>query len=434
MRITEKIIREGKFWLSSESQHEIHGKLIISDGGEIELEMTDVFGSGLDKLNDNVNISRIQGRTEKGLVTLDNCFYLTRKNFISHGVNKARIYVNKAILGVAYEANEAVTINTFCFSVEGLEEWLHMHPIRIDYEDILKISIKCSMPKGILVSSIDGMEIQLTFEVTSPSLPAFTEAKIKHQAYIQLVSKEERPLSDFMAVAAKINSFLCFAIDKTVCIKNVSATSREVTREIGEKETSIDMEIFYQNPIFSPKEPKISPHEMLFLFPDIQENSSEIIKNWLEMYKVAEPALDLYFSQKIGAYRYLQAKFLVLAQGLEVYHRKIFGKKLTLRKRLDELLTQFESFYNNSGEIKKIAGDIVGVRNYLTHYNITKPNELEFKDKAQDASTLRFLYMKMESIFQLHFLKRIGFTDKNIKQIVQKNYQLKQKLDMKNPS
>ncbi len=431
MRISEKIVIEGEFWLPSDTKNKIPGKLIISDGGEIELEITGFFGQGIDGLNDTVDISRIQGETEKGLVTLDNCFYFNRKiSFPSYG-SKSRVCANMAIFGVAYKASETIAFNTFSFSVEGLEEWLCMRPITVDVNNLrTKALIKYSKPKDMLFCSFNRMKIQLTFAANLPVFP-IDKAEIKHNAYIKLVSKEERPLSDFMKVAGQLNSFFCFAIDKIVCIKNVTATSRNVLIEIGKKRKKIpfSMEIFYQSQIFSPTEPKINMHNMLFQFKNVENNSSNIIKNWLEMYKVAGPALDLYFSQKTGAYRYLQAKFLVLAQGLEVYHRKIYANRLQLRERLRELFAQFESFYNKSDEIDDIATDILGVRNYLTHYD-----KDEFKGKTQDASTLYFLYTKMESTLQLHILKYIGFTDEEIKVITQNNHQLKQKLDMKNTS
>ncbi len=444
MRVAEKIVREGKFWLSSNTKDRISGKLIISDGGEIRLEMTDVFGKGSDdkfeSIFDEVNavdISRILGVTEKGPVTLDGCFYLSTRVSTS-GINTSHIHVSKAMLGVSYEKNEIATFNTFMFSVEGLEEWLSINTIKIeielDYNNYpSNVLIKHSMPEDISFSSIDDIDIQLVFGVSLPRLSFSDYVKIKHLAHIKLVSEKEKPLSDFIAIATKLNSFLCFAIDKTVSIKDVVATSNSVL--FGSRKKPKSVEIFYKSSIFSPKKLEINANDMLFLFPSIKNNSSEIIKNWLEMYKATTPAVNSYL-HKINTYVHMDDKFLALVQWLEVYHQKIYKevcrrkpykrKGPSLNERLCDLLNSFKNFYSNNSKIDKIAQDIAGIRNYLIH------RDNEFKDKAQDAKTLYFLSMIMESIFQLHLLKKIGFTDKDIEQIAQANTELKWKLDMNN--
>ena len=426
MRITEKIVADGEFWLPSDPQRKIPGKLTISDGGEIELEITNVFGDWRDQFNDTIDISRILGATEKGRVTLDNCFYLSKKLSLVPGgsASKARIHVNKAILGVAYETDETATFNTFSFSVEGLEDWLCIRPITVDVKDFpTKAFIKYSRPKDIFFCLFDRMKIQLTFGATLPGFSVIDKAEIKHNAYIKLVSKEERPVSDFIAMATKINSFFSFAIDKIICIKDVRATSKNVLIKTGEKgkKTPLYMEIFYQSPIFSPKKPTTHSQEMLFVFPDIKKDIKNTISKWIEIYDTTHPALNLCI-HKANTYKYLEDKFLTLSQGLEIYHQKTYKKKSHLDARFHELLTSFSNLYGVKKQTRKIATDIAGIRNYLTHYSN------KHKDKAKDPETLYFLYTKMQSIFQLHFLRCIGFNDEEIEKIAQKNYQLKRKL------
>ena len=445
MRVAEKIVRNGKFWLPSDPETKIHGKLIISDGGKIRLEMTDDFGIGIEggkfrpflDESSSVDTSRILGEIEEEDVTLDGCFCLSSPFLVlAQGINTCDIHVSRAMLGTAYGA-EVAKFNTLRFSVEGLEEWLDIRAITVDYNisDLLSEAyIKYSLPKAMSLSSIDGIDIQLGFRADLPSRRSIVEAKIKHHAYIKLISEKERPLSDFIDMVTKLNSFLCFAIDKTVSIKDVVAKSNLVLSRVG-KNTPASVKIFYQSYIFSPQKPEICFQTMLFLFPDIKDNSSDTIKNWMRVHKTTDPAINLYL-HKISTYVYMDDKFLALVQGLEVYHQKIYKevcrrkpykrKGLSLNERLCELLNSFKNFYSNNSKIDQIAQDIVGIRNYLIH------RDNGFKDKAQDAKTLYFLSMIMKSIFQLHILKEIGFTDRNIKQIAQDNPELKQKLDMNN--
>ena len=436
MRVAEKIVRNGKFWLPSDPETEFHGKLIISDGGKIRLEMTDDLGIGMEGgkfrpfLDEPriVDTSRILGKIEKEDVTLDGCFCLSSPLLMfAQGINTCHIHVSRAMLGVGYKS-EVAKFNTFRFSVEGLEEWLGICAIEIDRSDLpSKASIKYSRPEDINLSSIDGVDIQLVFEFSDiKNLPIITEATIKNLAYIKLISKKERPLSDFITITDKLNSFLCFAIDKTVSIKDVVATSNPVLQ--GDSKKPAPVKIFYRSYIFSPKKPEIYFQTMLFPFPYIKDNASDTIKNWIKIYKTTYPSISLCL-HKAGEHRYMDDEFLTLAQGLEVYHRKTHPNTLTklrLNQRLCDLLNSFKKLYSKNGEIEKIAEDIAGIRNYLIHRNN------RFKDKSDNAGLLDFLSMKMESIFQLHLLKEIGFTDGNIKKIAQKNPELKQKLDMNN--
>ena len=67
---------------------------------------------------------------------------------------------------------------------------------------------------------------------------------------------------------------------------------------------------------------------MLFNFGAIKTNAQEVFNNWLNSYEYLSPALSLYFSTKAGAQKYLDGKFLALAQGLETHHRRTSSETL----------------------------------------------------------------------------------------------------------
>ena len=102
----------------------------------------------------------------------------------------------------------------------------------------------------------------------------------------------------------------------------------------------VSIEICYRSLPYSKDEPKIYPRKMLFRFAQIRDNVERIVNNWIEAYDQIHPALNLYFSTKTGAQKYLDGKFLALAQGLETYHRRISNEKL-----MDE--GEFKEFVEN---------------------------------------------------------------------------------------
>lgn len=68
-----------------------------------------------------------------------------------------------------------------------------------------------------------------------------------------------------------------------------------------------------------------------------------------------------------------------------------------------------------SGEKRSQMIDrIVKTRNYLTHY------DTDSERQAAKGQVLEFLCWKMNALFRLHFLKLIGFNEREIDSIVDK--------------
>ena len=76
-----------------------------------------------------------------------------------------------------------------------------------------------------------------------------------------------------------------------------------------------------------------------------------------------------------------------------------------------------------SKERSKLLRKIIDTRNYLTHYSE------ELKSKSTEGNELWLLCQKMEVIFQLHFLKVIGFSEDEIKNVIENCYPLKSKVN-----
>lgn len=459
MRIEEEYAKTGYFWLPENEGRKIPGTLTISNGGDIELEVVGLFDESIQAINGNDDLSRIIGHIEKdGLVTLDNCFY-TKKNISFGGISKSKVCVNRVLSGAAYDKDEPVTFNSLSFSVDCFDEWVGISGIKVDNDWENKTAdITYKPPENIDYQLDNGMLLAICFACTLPGFPNTTEAKITQRAYFKLVSEDLRSLGDFTEVAYKLTNLMCFAIDTTVTLNNLIATSSEIQREISEgRRYPVPIRIYYPSIPFSEEVPKKSFHQMLFSYRVITSNAQDIFNNWINAYEIIAPALSLYFSTKIGAQKYLDGKFLALAQGLETYHRRtsdeklmdsnefeslvseiikacpeqnlewlkgrlMHGNEINLGKRLKRIIEPFKDKLGNSKERKSLLRKIVDTRNYLTHYNE------DLKDSAAQGSELWGLCQKMEVIFQLHFLKVIGFSDEEISAVTENCYPLKRKL------
>lgn len=459
MRIKE-YIKTGYFWLPEQQENKIPGILTIHDGGGIELEVVGLFDESIEALNGEYNLSRIVGYVEKdGLVTLDNCFYI-KKNISLGGISKSKVHVNRVFSGVAYDKDEKITFNSLSFSIDCLDEWVGISGINVqnDWDNRTAI-ISYKPPEKISYPLDNGMQLEICFAYTLPGFPNTTEAKITQRAYFKLSSETLKPLSDFTEIAYRLTNLMCFAIDATVTLKDLTATSMEIHREINEgKSHPVLIHIYYKSTPFSEKSPKKSWHQMLFNYGAIKTNAQDIINNWLNAYEILSPALNLYFSTKTGAQKYLEGKFLALAQGLETYHQRtsdeklmseesfrllvnsikkncpeeninwldgrlMHGNEINLGKRLKRIIEPFKDHLGSSKERSKLLRKIVDTRNYLTHYNE------DLKAKSAEGRDLWLLSQKMEVIFQLHFLKVLGFSSSEIKNVIENCYPLKNKME-----
>jgi len=456
MRIEEEYIKTGYFWLPEQQENKIPGILTIKDGGYIELEVVGLFDESIDALNGEDDLSRIIGHVEKdGLVTLDNCFY-AEKNISFSGISKSKIRVNRVLSGIAYNKDVEITFNSLSFSIDCFDEWVSISGINVqnDWDNQTAI-ISYKPPEKISYSLDNGMQLEICFAYTLPGFPNITEAKITQRAYFKLSSETLKPLGDFTEIAYKLTSLMCFAIDTTVSLKNLTARSMEINKG---NSSPVPINIYYRSNPFSEKSPKKSWHEMLFNYGAIKINAQDIFNNWLNAYETLSPALNLYFSTKTGAQKYLDGKFLALAQGLETYHRRtsdeklmskedfrllvdsvknncpeeniewldsrlMYGNEINLGKRLKKIIEPFKEYLGSSRERKKLLRKIVDTRNYLTHYNE------DLKDKSAEGKDLWLLCQKMEVIFQLHFLKVLGFSDNEIKNVIENCYPLKSKIN-----
>lgn len=437
----------------------IPGILTINDGGKIELEIVGLFDDSIEALNGKDSLSRIIGHVEKdGLVTLENCFY-TKKSFSSGGISKSTVLVHQVLSGAAWDKDEKVTFNTLSFSVDCLDEWVGISGITVDNDwENETATISYKPPETISFPLDNGMTLKLCFAYTLPVLPGFKESKITQRAYFKISSDSLCELSEFTTIAFKITNLMCFAMDETVTVKTLSATSTEIMRNVGEEQYPEPIKIYYQSNPYTEKEPNKNWHDMLFTFGTIKSNAEQIFNNWINAYDYLSPALGLYFSTKTGAQKYLDGKFLALAQGLETYHRRtsdetlmepkefnalvntildgcpedsyewlkgrlMHGNEINLGKRIKKIIEPFKQHIGTSKERRKLLRSIVDTRNYLTHYN----NDL--KDKAANGRELWILCIKMELIFNLHFLKVIGLTDDEIESVVKNRRPLKRKIN-----
>ena len=461
MRVEGEYKKSGYFWLPDRDDEKIPGILTVQDGGQVELEIVGLFDNSITAFSRGNELERIIGHVEEdGLVTLDNCFYM-KKNFALIGISKSKISVDRMFVGVGLGKGKKVEFNSFRFSADCLDKWVGISGIDtcVDFQNH-KLSIQYKLPETINFSLDNGMTLNIAFKYIGPHFGDKAEAKIAEQVYLELRSGELREFSEFSMIAFKLTSLLCFAMNRTVSLKNVSAISSQIQRRDGSgNECPVSIAIYYQSNPYAVKSPSINRNDMLFDFISVKDNAEKIFNNWIAAYDHLSPVLGLYFSAKTDAHKYLDGRFLALVQGLETYHRRTsdvtrirqkdydslvciimdlcpkhhsdwlagqlkYGNEISLRQRLKTLTDPFKGHLGPHKDRSKLISKIVFTRNYLTHYTE------DLQSLASAGRELWILCLKMEVIFSLLFLEVIGFTDDEISSVLKSCSSLKQKLSI----
>ena len=158
-----------------------------------------------------------------------------------------------------------------------------------------------------------------------------------------------------------------------------------------------------------------------------------------------------------GASKYLEIRFLLLIQGIEILHRQSsdqtemdqetfknlidvvvncapndmqdwlneklsFANELSLRKRLQEMLEPFWHFFKTETNKNLFVNSVVTTRNYLTHAS----SDLE--NKSTEWDRLFVLVENLEALFQLHLLQSIGIRQEKIEDLAENHRRLRHKL------
>ena len=462
MRIKEEIKRVGEFWLPSSPENQVSGTLSISDGGNTKLELAEPLDSSLSAMFsfNSDNLGRILGHVETdGPVTLDNCYYINNKRSMVRGglIASDIIGVNRVFTGFRYEKGVSPRFNEFTFSVEGIDEWVGISGIEVDYQfEKSALTISYNRPEDISLDLKNGMQLIITFAWTPPGFPNAQRAEVTQKTYFKLVSQEARGLEEFTSVAQKITAFLCFIMNEIVCLDSMSATSDNLRQDIGDGSTAlIPVEIYSSSWPYAKNEPAIDQRNMLFKYKDKQNCVESLINKWIENYEQIAPALDLYFLAKTGTLPTLNMRFLALAQALEAFHRNTSAEmhmdkaeckeickkmieacpeehrdwfrpklqranELTLKNRIEKLIEPFDCFIDNERK-PRLINSIKDTRNYLTHPD----SDSDLESRAAKGEDLILLCLKMNALFRLQFLKLIGFNEQEINDIVDKCTRLK---------
>ena len=480
MKVINPVDAPGYFWLPENPNYKLPGVLKISEVGDIEVRITSLYSGkwdsnvesligdtlpwdGIKKHNRIVGV--VDTEVPHQYVTLEDCIYIGKSIPLPNGIASAHIRVNRAFIGVHSDTAEEVNFSRIRFCVEGLDEWLGESSTKVVHrrgeKGELEVQVDFSpLEKKTYSASCDGMEVEFDFSYTIPPGANVAETKITQKAYISLRSPNLHSFDEFRSLLSKLQNFLCFAIGHTVSLTSVEGDSSKIGQKLDNGRILLEpTKIYYKSIPTSESNVNFHQYDLLLPFQVISDQFDGILTQWLTRYDEIEHALNRYFTVMFGASEYLEIRFLLLTQGIEILHRKLcdkaemnqeefenlidtvvkcapknkrkwlndklrFANELSLRIRLKEMLKPFFYLYNTNGDIKSFVNSIVNTRNYLTHSNS------DLMSKSVEGGQLYVLIQNLEVLFQLRLLQFIGLDRKQIEELAESQRVIRKKLQV----
>ncbi len=460
MRVFDEIVRSGYFWLPEQTYEQgLPGTLTIRDGGQAELEILGNFDRDITDYESHWAIPRVVGHIEKeGSVTLEFCRYRT-KSLSFGGIGKSVLHVHYTIIGANFGEDEEAEFNVFRFAIEGLENWISDSGTVIQMEKERRTAlVSYKAPSDRKYTLGNSMTLMISFDARLSRTDWGLGGKIVEVVHFKIESSKRQSLDAFAMVAKKLTNLLCLAMEETVSIKEAHVSwGKLIKKDPSGRPRSSAMRLYYRSLPTVERTSKTHYHPGLFSFKDIEDRFQNFLSGWFDAYEAIEPALDLYFSTRVGGHRFVEPHFLALAQALETLHRRTSAEKLMskdkfsklvksllsqcpeehqdwlrgrismgneppLRQRLASLAMPYAELLGGTDAVKALVKRVTDTRNYLTHY------DPRLEKKAALGSELNELSMRLEALVELHLLQRIGFTPDEITNLAKSGQRLPQKL------
>ncbi len=417
MRITDKYEKRGQFWFDDNRNKKFQGTLFIENGGLATLKLEN-SGLATLKLENSAfpQKDRILGNLNEGdSVLLEKCVEIGVR--IRNEFNIRQYRVGRVFETFVFDPKcKNIKINSFTFSVDGLNHWIEKTGISTENGENRNEKIyRCKSLDSVDYKLKNDMAISFSFHLSFSSDHS-KEITIKEEKKITLQSSEPKDIDDFIGIANKIVLFLCFVMDETVCIKNIQLKSDEFPGEKGS--------LFYESRPFKTKINKFY-YPILLYFCEIEDFETTINK-WLEILDLTKPALYLYLLSKAQNKRFAEDKFSNLMQVSEAYCQRFHknaGEKF--EKIMEKMFKgKIEKYCSDQKKFTDIFKKIRDTRNYVIHYNPDK----EFASmKGNDIYCINEF---VEGLIQIRILEDLGIDSSIIKKICNNNYKtLKRRLD-----
>ncbi len=310
---------EGIWWLPTAPSDQLVGKLIVSSEFEITLSLAGVFGDQSNIFEKNL-IPIVLGIAwdcplDK-LFTLKDCIKIGHE-ISSPGITREKYFCGRLFAGAHIESEDDFSFSRATVQFSGLPSWAegltglaerHVFPgegqqNELEIQWVSTESLGGKIPGGQVLLRVGA---KISGSQRKRCIEEFVQFDINCEQPISAEELHKRyiySLQNFMTLATDHPNAL---VDFYVNTPNNRNPIKVLAAQTYYDKSATDL--------FS--------YKMLFTLADIRERAVELIARWIELSDRLRDVLSLYFSTQYKPDSYVDIKFFVVFQSLEVYERR----------------------------------------------------------------------------------------------------------------
>ncbi|MGI8518095.1 MAG: HEPN domain-containing protein [Acidimicrobiia bacterium] len=447
----------GQWWLPESPEAGCYGTLRFDGTNSPELRLTGSlrplargFGGG-----ESFTPDIILGFTENGkAVTLYQC-HETHTGFSFPGTPTSTYIATFAIVGHHFPAKDKVRFEKFWIRYDRLVEWTQLtgftHQLDMDENSLRGITVDWHAPAPYEVN-VAGWQAKFTHWVHREG-DRLEHYNLEHQVRLEVQPPEPKSIEGFHSEFANhYRNFVTLGLGKPVYTSHLEAVP---VPDADNADPSVPTSSIYH---YSSRKQKvvgkIDEFKMLFSLRAISADYADCLQHWYSRTELLRPVYNLYFGTLYSEPGYVETEFLILAQALESYHRRVVGGALlgperfgpvkeallstigredlditteareayerklhyfdepALRRRAKEVVRSFgETAHLLIPKAASFADRLANTRNYLTHYDES------LRELSAAGDDLWLLAQQVRFVLELCFLREMGLSDERIRKM-----------------
>lgn len=322
---------------------------------------------------------------ELGLVTLDRCVAARPGRSGKVHLSWASYRFENVFRGRHYGTDSEMSLRSLGFCAVGLEQMLHGLDVRETTLD-------------------DGCRLR------------FVPDSDRTTAHAEIRPQAATTLSHLSGHALAVRNFLTLARMRESAVYAMWTIEEDAPAD--HKKVDIRASLSWNRP--GVERGFIDPEMMLFATDDVKANLADVVDRWISLCAAYADAVDLYFTNQFMTYTPIHAKLSMLFRAVDAWHRvdqaMLDGKRTpNFGEALGDLINGYTGDLETPFSILSDVERVRKMRNEITHPGRTTP--FWDGDIREYVATERELTLLM----QICMLRKIGFSDDVVKDIVNKD-------------
>ena len=286
------------------------------------------------------------------------------------------------LVGYHFQQLEEVQTDTVQVMYSYLQDWYGRSgvtwkiPQKVE-DNNNPIELTYTFPKEVTATTVQAT-INITPTITS-QVSAFSPGLLQRVS-MQITAKSTLHLTKWMDdFIAPLQHFITFATDRPNAIDDLKVVLKRHNTTTGEThEHSID--VFFEPLVhIECNEKELTSQDMFFTLDQLP-HFEQTIEQWLSLHMKLSPMLRLFFGTYYAPHRYLDTRFLLTLQIMEVYYRHTHNKQVPQTDEPQYLFSGILDYLFARGEdillplVKKkdsFIEKVITSKNYYTYYDET---------------------------------------------------------------